>query len=88
MNYKPHSLREKDACTHIGLGRTKFRTLVNEGRLPAPYWLDGCKLWITNQLEQSADALMGAANDNTATLAHDSWSDVIPPQSIHEEEDQ
>ena len=76
MNYKPHTLREKSACTHLGIGRTKFRNLVKDGILPKPYKAGGCSLWKTSDLEQAFDVLLGAANDNTPVNHLDSWSDV------------
>ena len=76
MNYKPHALRESRACEHLGIGRTKFRSLVSNNVLPQPYRSGGCALWKTLELEYAFDAHIGAANDNTRAQAFNSWSDI------------
>lgn len=77
MNYKPHAIREQDAAKYLGLGRTKFRELVKEGHLPPAYWIGGVKVWITTELEQTFNQMIGAANDNFPEGRVDSWDDVI-----------
>jgi predicted DNA-binding transcriptional regulator AlpA len=77
MKHKPHTLREKDAILYLSIGRTKFRTLIANGRLPQPYCLDGCRLWKTSELERAFDNLIGAAANDNEPNVENSWADVI-----------
>jgi len=74
---EPHALREKDACTYLGLGRTKFREMVAAGQLPKPHRVGGCRLWLVTELKYGFNATIGAANDNAPLSEENSWDDVL-----------
>lgn len=51
----PRMMRIAQACEHLGIGETKFREEVREGRLTA-YRIRGCVLYCTHELNEWADA--------------------------------
>jgi len=83
--YKPYTLREKDALQYLNIGRTKFRELIDAGRLPQPRALDTCRLWRTTELEEALDKLIGVANDNVAPIRN-SWADVLEDNTSQSDE--
>lgn len=62
-------LSEPEAALYVGIGSTKFRDLVADGRMPKPRILDGRRLW-------DVDALDAAFRDLPSEAAPDSWADL------------
>lgn len=48
-------LKKKQAHDKLGMGRSKFDSLVAEGRAPQPVRVDGLKLWCDSELDQWID---------------------------------
>jgi hypothetical protein len=46
-------LGEVEAAAAIGISASKFRTLVNDKRMPSPRCLDGRKIWDVDELRDS-----------------------------------
>jgi hypothetical protein len=44
-NYPPRGLRADDAASYLGMGRSKFLELVEDGRLQKPRAIDGMRVW-------------------------------------------
>lgn len=44
-------LGEAEAALYVGIGATKFRELVEDGRMPRPRRLDGVRLWDIDALD-------------------------------------
>jgi len=65
-------LGELEAATAIGISATKFRALVNEGRMPSPRRIDGRKLWDVDELRMAFKAL---PHDEDKEV--NSWADVV-----------
>jgi len=63
------ALSEPEAALYVGIGATKFRHLVADGRMPKPRVLDGRKLW-------DVEALDASFRDLPEEEAADTWSDV------------
>jgi len=66
-------LGEVEAAAAIGISASKFRTLVNDKRMPSPRRLDGRKIWDVDELRAAFKALPHADEDEEA----DSWADVV-----------
>jgi excisionase family DNA binding protein len=54
-NYAPRALRAEEAATYLGMGRSKFLQLVDEGRLPKPRAVDSMRLWDRFALDAAFD---------------------------------
>jgi excisionase family DNA binding protein len=54
-NYPPRGLRAEEAATYLGMGRSKFLELVDEGRLPKPRAVDGMRIWDRLTLDVAFD---------------------------------
>jgi hypothetical protein len=65
-------LGEVEAAAAIGISASKFRTLVNDKRMPSPRCLDGRKIWDVDELRAAFKALPHADENEEA----DSWADV------------
>lgn len=63
------ALSEPEAALYVGIGSTKFRALVADGRMPKPRILDGRKLW-------DVDALDASFRDLPTEEASDTWGDL------------
>lgn len=50
-------LRLEEAAGWLGVGRTKFLELVEDGRMPAPRRIDGVKVWDVRELDVAFDDL-------------------------------
>lgn len=50
-------LRREDAAAYVGVSPTKFDALVEDGRMPKPFRIDGCVLWDIRRLDLAFDAL-------------------------------
>ena len=67
-------LGEVEAAAAIGISASKFRALVNEGRMPSPRRLDGRNIWDVDELRSAFKALPHADEDKEEA---DSWADVV-----------
>lgn len=59
-NLPPRGLSREAAAQYVGVGSTKFDTLVEDGRMPKPIAIDGRKLWDRKALDKAFDELAGA----------------------------
>lgn len=50
-------LGEAEAALYVGLGATKFRELVADGRMPRPRLIDGSRVWDIHMLDAAFAAL-------------------------------
>jgi predicted DNA-binding transcriptional regulator AlpA len=66
-------LGEVEAAAAIGISASKFRTLVNDKRMPSPRRLDGRNIWDVDELRAAFKALPHVDEDEKA----DSWADVV-----------
>lgn len=49
---RPHrGLRLEIAAAYVGVGRTKFLEMVEDGRMPAPRRIDGVRVWDIRDLD-------------------------------------
>lgn len=70
-------LGEAEAALYIGLGVTKFASLVRDKRMPPPRILDGRRIWDVDDLDAAFRELPieGAVADSPKP---NSWDDLIP----------
>ena len=73
-SYPPRGLRYPEAARWIGVGRTKFLELVNDGRISKPRRIDGVKVWDRYQLDQDFDEL--PSDDGGIPDADHTWDDI------------
>jgi predicted DNA-binding transcriptional regulator AlpA len=66
-------LGEVEAAAAIGISASKFRALVNDGRMPLPRRIDGRTVWDVDELRAAFKAL---PHDGESEKA-DSWADVV-----------
>lgn len=52
-------LSRGEAAAYIGVGTSKFDTLVSEKRMPAPKEIDGRRVWDVRSIDQFFDDLPG-----------------------------
>jgi Phage integrase family len=45
LSYAPRGLRADRAAAYVGMSRTKFRELVDDGPMPKPLCIDGIRVW-------------------------------------------
>ncbi|MEO0870469.1 MAG: hypothetical protein AAFY19_00715 [Pseudomonadota bacterium] len=57
LTITPRLLRVADAASYVGLGETKFRELVDAGRIPKPRRQDGVVTWDVRDLDTYVDGL-------------------------------
>jgi predicted DNA-binding transcriptional regulator AlpA len=55
--YPPRAMRADRAAAYLGMGRSKFLVLVDEGRLPQPVRIDGVTTWDRLDLDAAYDRL-------------------------------
>lgn len=65
------ALSEPEAALYVGIGSTKFRDLVADGRMPKPRVLDGRKLWDVDDLDASFRDL-----PQEIEAPKDTWADL------------
>jgi excisionase family DNA binding protein len=53
--YPPRGLRAEEAASYLGMGRSKFLELVDEGKLPRPRAVDGMRIWDRRALDAAFD---------------------------------
>lgn len=63
-NLVPRLLRAQQAAEYAGVSPSKFRELVADGRMPAPFPIDGCVVWDRFDLDASIDLLKNAPAAN------------------------
>jgi len=63
-------LRRDDAARYIGVGATKFDSMVKDGRMPPPREIDGCRIWDIRELDIAFDDL-----PSRAAPVHNPWDD-------------
>jgi len=59
-NLVPRLLRAQQAAEYAGVSPSKFRQLVEDGRMPASFPIDGCTVWDRFDLDASIDLLKHA----------------------------
>jgi predicted DNA-binding transcriptional regulator AlpA len=59
-------LSRGEAAEYIGVGVSKFDTMVGDGRMPKPKRIDGRRVWDRRQVDRAFDLLEGgsAVEDN------------------------
>jgi len=67
-------LSESEAAIYVGLGATKFRELVKEGRMPKPRLIDRRRVWDIDDLDASFRSLPREDGEFNAEL--DTWADL------------
>jgi predicted DNA-binding transcriptional regulator AlpA len=67
----PLGYRADAAASCFGVSKSKFLTLVKQGRAPAPYKIDGCVIWRRVDLEKAFNRLtIGAGEASDRLDAH------------------
>jgi hypothetical protein len=66
-------LGEVEAAAAIGISASKFRNLVEDGRMPSPRRIDGRSIWDVDELRAAFKALPHAGDCEKAN----SWADVM-----------
>jgi hypothetical protein len=64
-------LSRDEAAIYVGVGATLFDRLVADGRMPAPFRIDGRKLWDVRKIDLSFDEL-----SHQDTVKQSSWEDA------------
>ena len=62
-NYPPRGLRAEAGAEYLGMGRSKFLQLVDEGRLPKAKKIDGMSIWDRFELDAAFESLAAAQPD-------------------------
>ena len=52
-------LRREEAAMYVGVSPSKFGRLVEDGRMPRPFAIDGCQVWDVRALDAAFDVLAG-----------------------------
>ena len=75
MPYLPvvFGLAEVEAAAAIGVSASKFRALVQDGRMPPARRIDGRLIWDVDELRAAFKALPHEKESEPA----DSWADVV-----------
>jgi excisionase family DNA binding protein len=58
----PRALRLTAAAEYLGIGKTKFLELVENGRLPRPIAVDGMRLWDRFDLDDAFERFKAEAD--------------------------
>ena len=58
----PRALRLANAAEYLGMGKTKFLELVDDGRLPRPVAIDGVRLLDRFDLDDAFEAFKSASD--------------------------
>ena len=72
-------LRKREAARFVGISTTKFDALVEDGRMPKPFKIDGVVLWDVNELDQAFTLLRDGAGPEPET--GNSWDDLLGEQA-------
>jgi excisionase family DNA binding protein len=62
-NYPPRGLRAEQAAVYLGMGLSKFRELVEAGRLPKPRIIDSMRVWDRLELDAAFDEFVKPGDD-------------------------
>jgi predicted DNA-binding transcriptional regulator AlpA len=75
MPYLPvvFGLGQVEAAAAIGISASKFRNLVEDGRMPSPRRIDGRSIWDVDELRAAFKALPHQGDCEKAN----SWADVV-----------
>jgi hypothetical protein len=75
MPYLPlvFGLGAVEAAAAIGVSASKFRALVDEGRMPRPRRIDGRTIWDVDELRAAFKALPHDGENEKVN----SWADVV-----------
>lgn len=65
------AFRSPDAAAYLSLSETKFRQLVQSGRIPRPKRIDGVVTWDIKDLDSFYDDLPREGEPNTSD-----WDDI------------
>ena len=68
-------LSESEAALYVGLGVTKFASLVRDGRMPRPRLIDTRRIWDVDDLDAAFRDLPIEGEEPKKN----SWDDLIPP---------
>lgn len=60
-SYAPRALRADAAAAYLGMGKTKFLALVDNGRLPRAIAVDGIRVWDRLDLDQAFEEFKARA---------------------------
>ena len=63
-------LSRVEAADYIGVGASKFDTMVADGRMPKPKKIDGRRVWDVRALDRFFEALPGGDDSD-----HNPWDD-------------
>ena len=63
-------LSRVEAAGYIGIGASKFDTMVADGRMPKPKKIDGRRVWDVRSLDRSFDTLPGGEDSD-----YNPWDD-------------
>jgi predicted DNA-binding transcriptional regulator AlpA len=60
FTYAPRAMRAERAAGYLGMGRTKFLELVDNGRMPPPVEIDRIRVWDRHDLDAAFEDLKNA----------------------------
>lgn len=69
----PLGLNIYQAAEFIGVSTTKYREMVNDGRMPKPIFIDGRRVWDRCKVENAFEALSDDGSDG----ATNPWDQAI-----------
>lgn len=64
FEYPPYAMKDREAARYVGVSVSKFRQLVNDGRMPKPRKIDRNSIWCRRDLEDAVDELANADEPN------------------------
>lgn len=67
-------LGEAEAALYVGLGSTKFRELVDDGRMPRPRVIDAARAWDVDELDAAFRSLP-REGDHAKVSGPNPWHD-------------
>jgi predicted DNA-binding transcriptional regulator AlpA len=62
LAYPPRGLRAERAAAYLGMSKSKFLELVDNGRLPKPLLIDGMRVWDRLDLDAAFDVIKSATD--------------------------
>jgi predicted DNA-binding transcriptional regulator AlpA len=62
-DYAPRAMRADAAAAYLGMGKTKFLELVDDGRLPHAVAIDGIRIWDRLDLDEAFEELKSRASE-------------------------
>ncbi len=67
---EPRGLKREIAALYVGVGPTKFDDMVKDGRMPAPWRVDGRTIWDRFKLDAALEDLPNKDEANE-------WDEVL-----------